>query len=255
VNQAASGRGQLIGQAFVSLADTLVADYDVIDLLTRLIDYSVRLVPADAGGIVLADPSGQLRVVAASSEEARLTELMQLQADQGPCLDCYRDGASVSVLDLAEAVGRWPMFVAAATAAGEPVFRAVHAVPLRVRGEAIGVLNLFRHRRGAIPPDDLAVGQALADVATVAILAERAIRRAETVNEQLQVALTSRVIIEQAKGVLAQHATLSMDRAFDLMRRYARASNERLSDVARAITERTLDLNAVVPPSEGPRKA
>jgi GAF domain-containing protein len=253
VNQAAGGRGQLVGRVPVSLADALVADYGVVDLLTRLIDYSVRLVPADAVGIMLADPSGQLRVVAASSEEARLIELMQLRVGQGPCLDCYRDGASVSVSDLAETAGRWPVFAAAA--AGEPLFRAVHAVPLRERGEAIGVLSLLRHGRGAVPADDLTVGQALADVVTVAILQERAIRRAEVRNGQLQVALTSRVVIEQAKGVLAQHAMLSMDRAFDLMRRYARASNERLSEVARAITERTLDPNAVVPLSEGPRRA
>lgn len=239
-----SSREQLVGRAFVSLADTLVDDYDIIELLTRLVEQCVELLAADAGGIMLADALGQLRVVAASSEDARLVELMQLQNDQGPCLDCYRRAAPVSVADLTEAADRWPLFVAAAMR--RPVFRAVHAVPLRLRGEAIGALNLWHHHPGSMTTDDLALGQALADVATIAILQERAIRRAEVLNEQLQAALTSRVIIEQAKGVLAQHSQLHMDEAFNLMRRYARAHNKRLADVARDLTERALDPNAVI---------
>jgi GAF domain-containing protein len=249
MNQPRSNREQLVARAFVSLADTLVDDYDVIELLTRLVGYSVELLSADAGGIMLADPGGQLRLVAASNEDAELVELMQLQNEQGPCLDCYRDGEPVSVGDLGEA-GRWPRFVAAV--AEQHIFRAVHAVPLRLRGEAIGVLNLWHHHPGFMPTEDLALGQALADVATIAVLQERAIRRAEVLNEQLQVALSSRVIIEQAKGVLAQHSTLRMDHAFDLMRAYARNHNRRLAEVARDLAEHTLDPSTVIAAARHP---
>jgi GAF domain-containing protein len=238
-------REQVVSRAFVALADTLVDDYDVIELLTRLVGYSVELLDADAAGIMLADPAGVLRSVAFSNEDARLVELMQLQANQGPCVDCYRTAGPVTVTDLAMAAPRWPGFVAAATA--EPaVFRAVHAVPLRLRGEAIGALNLFRHHPGPLPTHDRDLGQALADVATIAILQERAIRRAEVLTEQLQVALNSRVIIEQAKGVLAHHAGIPMDQAFDQLRGYARAHNRRLADVARALADATLHPNVVI---------
>ncbi|GAA5172663.1 GAF and ANTAR domain-containing protein [Pseudonocardia eucalypti] len=247
MSQTDATREQLVAQAFVSLADTLVDEYDVIELLTRLVGYGIQLLGADAGGILLADPHDVLRVVAASNEDARLTELMQLQNDQGPCLDCYHHSTPVNVADIAASTERWPRFVAAAT--HRPVFRAVHALPLRLRGQAIGALNLWHHHTVAMRTDDLVLGQALADVATIAILQERAIRRAEVLNEQLQSALNSRVIIEQAKGVLAQHATLPMDQAFDLMRRYARTHNQRLAQVARDLTQRTLDPNTVIPPT------
>jgi transcriptional regulator with GAF, ATPase, and Fis domain len=243
-------REQQVARAFVSLADTLVADYDVIELLTRLVGDSVELLDADAGGIMLADPHGQLRVVAASSEVAQLIELMQVQNDQGPCLDCYRTATPVSAPDLARAADRWPLFVAAAM--NQSVFNAVHALPLRLRGQAIGALNLWRHQAGPMAAEELALGQALADVATVAILQERAIRRAEVLNEQLQAALNSRVIIEQAKGVLSQHGRLDMNQAFDLLRRYARFHNRRLAEVARELADRTLDPGAVRSPSNGP---
>jgi GAF domain-containing protein len=240
---AAQTREQFICRAFVALADTLVDDYDVIELLTRLVGYSVTLLGADAAAIMLADPNGQLRTVAASSEDARLAELMQLQADQGPCLDCYRAAAAVNVTDLPAAADRWPIFVAEASR--QPTYHAVHAVPLRLRGNAVGALNLFHHHPTAMHADDLALGQALADVATVAILQERAIRRGEVVNDQLRSALSSRVIIEQAKGVLAQHSGLSMDRAFELLRRYARDHRLRLADVAADVATRTLTPNTI----------
>jgi len=246
MNQPSGSREQLLARAFVSLADTLVDDYDVIELLTRLVDYSVGLLAADAGGIMLADPHGLLQVVATSNENARLIELMQLQNDQGPCLDCFHGGAPVNVADLVEAADQWPRFVAAAM--HRPVFRAVHALPLRLRGQAIGALNLWHHQPNSMPAQDLAIGQALADVATIAIMQERAIRRGEVLNEQLQAALTSRVIIEQAKGLLAQHARLSMDQAFESMRRYARSHNQRLADVARGLTERALHPDAIITP-------
>jgi len=220
VSQSQGGREERVSRAFVALADTLVDDYDIIDLLDRLVGVSVELLAADAAGIVLGDARGQLRAVAASSEAAEVMELLQLQSEQGPCLDCVHTAAPVSVPDLAEAVDRWPAFVAALAEHGS--FRSVHALPLRLRGEAIGALNLFHRQPGSLPDADLALGQALADVATIGILQERAIRRSEVLNEQLQTALNSRVIIEQAKGVLAQRGDLSMDAAFDRLRTHAR---------------------------------
>ncbi|MCW0216420.1 MAG: GAF and ANTAR domain-containing protein [Pseudonocardia sp.] len=212
----------------------MVDDYDVIDLLDRLIGYSVELLSADAAGLVLADARGELRVVAASNEDAELMELLQLQSAEGPCLDCFRTSAPVSVEDIVESADRWPGFVAALADRG--AFRSVHALPLRLRGQAIGALNLFHHAPGPIPEDDLALGQALADVATIGILSERLIRRGEVVNEQLQTALNSRIVVEQAKGVLAEHAGIGMTEAFDALRRYARSNNVRLADTARQIT-------------------
>jgi GAF domain-containing protein len=239
MSQPGVGRERVVTEAFVSLADTLVDDYDVIELLTRLVGHSVALVGADAGAIMLADPQGRLRAVAASSEDAQLSELMQLQADEGPCVQCYHQVAPVTVTDLRTAGSRWPVFVAAVT--GTSVFRAVHAVPLRLRGQAIGALNWFHHQPGAMNAEDLVLGQALADVATIAILQERALRRAEVLSEQLRAALHSRVVIEQAKGVLAQHGGLPMDEAFTALRRHARHHRTRLADLAHAIAQGTLD--------------
>ncbi|WP_028934785.1 GAF and ANTAR domain-containing protein [Pseudonocardia spinosispora] len=239
-----STREQQVARAFVTLADSLVDDYDVIDLLTRLVGYSVSLLEADAGAIMLADPAGRLRQVAASSEDAHLLELMQLQNDEGPCLDCFRTAAPVTVPDLERASERWPSFVAAAMR--QPVFRSVYAVPLRLRGEALGALNLFHGQPGSMPVEDQVLGQALADVATISILHERAVRHGEVLNEQLQTALNSRVIIEQAKGVLAQHSGLPMDQAFNALRRYARINNLRLVDLARDVVERQLDPGLLV---------
>ena len=233
-----SSREQLLSRAFVGLADTLVDDYDIIELLDRLVGYSVELLAADAAGIMLADSHRKLRVVTSSREDAKVMELLQLQSDQGPCMDCCRSGVPVSVPDLADAGGRWPVFAAAVAERG--AYRSVHALPLRLRGEAIGAMNLFHGQPGALPEADLALGQALADVATIGILSERAIRSSELVTEQLQTALNSRVIIEQAKGVLAQRGNLTMAAAFDRLRSYARTHNTRLSEVARQVVETDL---------------
>jgi GAF domain-containing protein len=248
-----SGREQLLSRAFVELADTLVADYDIIDVLNRLAGYSVEMLAAEAVGIMLADSQRTLRVVACSQEDAEVMELLQLQADQGPCLECFRTGAPVSVSDLAEAAGRWPVFVTAVEQRG--AYRSVHALPLRLRGEAIGTMNLFHPQPGPLPDADLALGQALADVATIGIMSERAIRRSEVLTEQLQTALHSRVIIEQAKGALAQRGDLSMDAAFDRLRRYARTQNARLSEVARQIVETDLATEVLCVPAVGSRAA
>jgi transcriptional regulator with GAF, ATPase, and Fis domain len=245
-------REELINRAFVTLADTLVDDYDVIDLLDRLVSVCVELLPADAAGIVLGDARRELRAVAASDQAAQVMELLQLQADEGPCLDCFQTATSISVADLSQASDRWPMFVAAVEQRTD--FHSVHALPLRLRGRAIGALNLFGGVPASLPARDLALGQALADVATIGILQERAIRRGEVLNEQLQLALNSRVIIEQAKGVLAQHGGVSTDLAFERLRRYARSHDLKISVVARRVAEKEFDLVEILPPARPSRQ-
>ena len=227
---------ELLSDTFVGLADTMVADFDVIDFLHMLTDRSTALLAASAAGVVLADPRGELRVAAASSDAAGLVELFQIQNDQGPCLDCFRTGQRVSAAGLGELDQRWPRFAAAAIQAG---FRTVEAMPMRLRDQVIGALNLFRDTPGPFDPVDLRIGQALADVATIGLLQERNLRRSETVAEQLQVALNSRVVIEQAKGKLAERLNIDMDHAFRMLRDHARNSNQRLTDVARTFVEST----------------
>jgi GAF domain-containing protein len=232
-------REQRLSRAFVTLADTMVDDYDIIDLLDKLVHHSVELLAADAAGILLSDSHGELRAVAASDEDARTMELLALQADEGPCMDCYTSSSPVSVPDVREAAGRWPAFVSAVALSG--AFRSVHALPLRLRGQAIGALTLFHGNPGSLPDADLALAQALADVATIGILQERSVRHGEVVTEQLQTALNSRVTIEQAKGVVSQRLDLSMDAAFDLLRRHARHHNLRLAALAGAVVNREID--------------
>ena len=221
---------ELLSDTFIELADTMVAEFDVIDFLHLLTDRSVALLAASAAGVVLADPRGELRVAAASSEEVGLLELFQLQNDQGPCLECFRTGRPVTASDLTGSAQRWPRFAQAAAQSG---FASVEALPMRLRDQIIGALNLFRAEPEPLDPADLRIGQALADVATIGLLHERNVRRRDTVAEQLQAALNSRVIIEQAKGKLAERLSIDMDRAFTMLRDYARASNQRLTDVAR----------------------
>jgi len=225
--------GQL-AQAFVGLADTLVDDYDVIELAQQLVDSSMVLLPIAAAGILIGDIQGELHVLASSSEQTRLLELLQVEADLGPCLLSYRTGEQVLVDDLRAESQRWPEF---ADRAEEYHYRSVCALPLRLRDERVGALNLFRTEVGALVPADIAVGQALADVATIGILHQRVLTRADVINEQLQSALNTRVVIEQAKGVLAERGNTDMARAFALLRSYARRTHQRLSDVAQSVAE------------------
>jgi GAF domain-containing protein len=233
--------GHLLSQTFVELTDTMVADFDIIDFLHVLTSRSVELLDVSAAGLLLADPRGELRVVAASSEAARLLELFQLQSDQGPCLDCFRSGQPVACTDLS-ADQRWPRFTEQAGQAG---FSAVQALPMRLRDQVIGALNLFRGTVGAFDPEVVHVGQALADVATISLLHDRSMRRTDTLNEQLQTALNSRVIIEQAKGKLAERLGIDINQAFTLLRDQARNRNQRLSDLARAFVDGTQAISAL----------
>ena len=224
-----------LADVFVEMADTLVDDFDVIDFLHVLTERCVQLLGISAAGLLLTDGRGTLQMVAASSERTRLLELFQLQTDQGPCVDCFHTGQPVSVPDLSTG-GRWPRFTAAAAAVG---FAAVHALPMRLRSEVIGALNFFDTSPGALDAGKLRAGQALADVATIGLLQQRAIHRSGVLNEQLQAALNSRVLIEQAKGILAERLQLEVADAFAILRRAARNHNRRLSDLAQAIVDGT----------------
>ena len=230
-------RDDLIANTFVRIVDSLVDEFDIIDMLTGLAVGCVDLDLATACGILLVDENGLLRVMAASNERTHLLELFQLQNDEGPCRDCYRSGVPVSVPDLAQEADRWPRFAPVATRAG---FRAAHAIPMRLRGKVLGTLNLFRTEPVALSPAAASTAQALADIATISLLQSRALRDIQTVAEQLDAALNSRVAIEQAKGVLAERLGVDMDVAFSRLRQYARAHRSRLTDVARDVVEGTL---------------
>jgi len=222
-------REQELANTFVMLADSLVEDYDIVDLLDRLAAACVRLLDVAAAGLLLNDQQGHLAVVASSSEETRLLEIFQLQNDQGPCLECVRTGAAVVSGDLDADRGRWPLFASFALEAG---FRSVAALPLRLREQTIGGLNLFGRRAGPVSPEDQRLAQALADVATIGILQQRSAQRTTMLAEHLQRALNSRVVIEQAKGVLAERNGMSMEAAFDALRLYSRDHNIKLTNLA-----------------------
>jgi GAF domain-containing protein len=223
-----------LADVFVEVADTLVADFDVIEFLHSVATHASEMTGAAAAGLMLADLDGGLHYMGASNEGARMLELFQIQHEQGPCLDCYRSGARVTEVDLATATARWPAFSERALSAG---VRSVHAFPMRLRDQVIGALNVFGQESRALEPDEARVVQALADLATIAIIHERLIKQAEVLTEQLQFALNSRVAIEQAKGAVARSLGVTVDEAFELMRSHARRERTRLTDLAHAIVE------------------
>lgn len=243
-------RYERLANAFVGLADTLVEDYDTVELAQQLIDNTMALLPITAAGILLRDASGALHVFASSSENTRLLELLQVEADAGPCLEAYRTGQPVLVDDLHDEVARWPAFAARAAEYG---FAAVIALPLRLRAECVGALNLFLHDPGPPLAADVTVAQALADVATIGIMHQRMLTRSELVNQQLQAALNKRVIIEQAKGVLSERGSIDMDRAFNLLRAHARSTNRRLADLARDVVNGADTTDILRPKGTKPR--
>jgi transcriptional regulator with GAF, ATPase, and Fis domain len=235
-------REELLARTLVELADTLVADFDVVELLTLLTDGCVDVLDVGAAGLMLAAPEGDLRVMASSSEAMRVLELFELQSQEGPCLDCYRTGQPVVNQDLATVNGRWPRFAAEALAAG---FHSVHALPMRLRGAVIGALNLFHIEPGEMRQADVVAAQAMADVATIGVLQHRAALEAQVLNEQLNHALTSRIVIEQAKGIIAEREGLNMEQAFSTLRNHARHHNLRLLDVAGDVIDGTLAASAL----------
>ncbi len=234
-------REQDVVRSLVDLADTLVADYDVVDLLTGLTDRCVNVLSASAAGVMLASSTGELRLVASSSEAMRVVELFELQAKEGPCLDAFRTGERVEHEHLQAGVGRWPHF---ATVAADAGFHSAFALPLRLRETTIGALNLVRIEESPMIEADVVVAQAFADLATISVLQQQATIETQRINEQLSHALTSRIIIEQAKGVVFERAGIDMAEAFARLRSYARSHNLHLTAVAQAAIDGTLDPEA-----------
>lgn len=227
-------RESKLAHTFVTLADTLVVDYDIVDVLQTLVEQTSEILEAADAGILIPTAAGHLEVVASTSERSQLISLLQLRVDEGPCVDAYNSGAIVAVDNIASTYARWPHFATSAAAVG---YQAMYAIPMRLRDETIGSLNLFSDRVGPMPLADTTIARALTDVATISILQERALRESDIAREQLQRALDSRVLIEQAKGVLSHLEQIEMDEAFTLLRHRARSSGRRLSVVAKEIID------------------
>lgn len=227
-----------IVRSLVAMADSLVDDYDVVELLTVLTDRCVGLLGISAAGVMLASPQGHLGLVACSSEAMRMLELFELQAREGPCLDAFRSGERVEHASLTAGSGRWPAFAAAARSVG---FQSASALPLRLREVTVGALNLLSVGGAPMAEPDMIVARAFADLAALSIAQHRASAEAQRLNEQLSAALTSRVVIEQAKGVISERAGVDLAEAFSRLRAYARNGNLRLTDVAQAAVDGTLD--------------
>jgi GAF domain-containing protein len=239
-----STREQRIVATFVELADTIVDDFDAVEFLHHLAQRCVELLECVEAGLLLTDAAGVLRLMASSSERADALDLLQSQNGEGPCFESLRSGEPVFSEDLEADMARWPAFAAAALQSG---FGSVQAVPMRVGGETVGALNLFRATRGRLPAPDLPLAQGMADIAAIGLLQERSVREARIVVGQLQAALTSRVVIEQAKGILAERTGIGVDAAFGRLRDYSRARNLLLSSVARELIDGRLDARVLGP--------
>ena len=246
--QRAIQRQALTATTFVEIVDTLVDDFDVIDVLTVLTSRCVELLDVAAAGILLADEHGQLRVIGASTEQVQLLELFQIQNDEGPCLDCFHTGQVVLDVDLGQP-SPWPQFGAESLLAGFP---SVCAVPLRLKDLILGCLNLFMSEPIGLSDAEVALAQALADVASIAIVQDQATRQAAMREGHLQHALISRISIEQAKGMIAERGTLDMDEAFARLRTFARNHNRGLTEVAEALVAGTLSIDAIAPTRRSP---
>ncbi|GAA3149556.1 GAF and ANTAR domain-containing protein [Streptomyces rectiviolaceus] len=239
-----TSRERLLAEAFVDLADSLTDDFDVAEFLQSLATRCVELLGVSAAGVLLTDPEGELRLVSASGEHAWVLDLFALQQEEGPCLDCYRSGTAHANIALGgpQATTAWPQF---ATRAREAGYEMTQVLPLRQGDQVLGTLNLFQAKRTVLGPDEIALAQALADVATIAILHRRSLEQSEMRRGQLQEALTSRVAIEQAKGVLAERWKCTVDEAFEALRRHARANRLRLSECAQQVVAGELDTEGI----------
>ena len=237
-------REAVLAKAFVRLADTLSSDFDVVDFLHGLSANSVEILRAAAAGVMLADARGGLRLIASSDERMRLLELFELQGAQGPCLDAYSSGRAIQA-SAADSRARWPVFAPRASGAG---FQMMCAVPLRVRTDVIGALNLFRGNDEPFTGAEMEIAQAMAEMAAIGLIQERARRERNVLAAQLQAALNSRVIIEQAKGMIAEYLEMSVDNAFAVLRNYARHHNRKLSEVAGDVVDRRVPRAALGQP-------
>ena len=247
-----NGREEWLASTLVELADTLADEFDMVEFLSLLAQRCVELFGAVEAGLMLADPTGELRYIASSSERSRILELFELQSEEGPCLDAFHSGEQIVNVPLGDGTGRWPRFAAKARAAG---FVSAHALPLRLRGKVIGAINLFHAEERQLDATDVRLGQAMADVATIGLVQERALTEAAGLADQLQRALNSRIVVEQAKGRLAERLGVDLDRAFVLLRRYARHHNRGLTEVAGAFLSDDLgagDLSSTSAPGARP---
>jgi len=234
-------RERLLARAFVRLADTLAGEFDIVEFLQSLSADSVEIIGAEAASVMLVNARGELRLVASSEERMRLLELFEIQSAQGPCLDAFDTGQAVQASG-AECRARWPVFALRASESG---FHALCAVPMRAHAATIGALNLFRGSDQPFSDAELEIARAMAQVATIALTQERAIRERSMLAEQLQAALRSRIVIEQAKGMLAEHLSTTVDEAFQLLNKYARDHNRRLGEVARDVVNRKIPHDAL----------
>lgn len=232
-----------INAAFIAMADALMNEYDIVDLLSTLLNACTDILGVEAGGILLADAAGDLELVASTSEEAELVETIIIAAGEGPCFDCYNTAAPVTVADIEKVAEKWPRFHRTALEQG---FRATYAVPMRLRNDVVGVMNLLHSQPGPTSEEDGSVAQALADLAVLGVLHERNFRTPFAITEQLHLALDTRILIEQAKGVLADTENLTMTEAFNSLRRYARANGTTLRRVSEAITRGTIPTTEIV---------
>lgn len=237
-------REQQVSRVFVQVADSLIDDFDLIEFLEELCAHCVSLLDVSAGGILLANEKGILHTIAASDQNTHLLELFAIQHDQGPCHDCYRSRGERTNIDLHDSMANedWPAFADRARLSG---FQTSHVFPLRLRDRAVGAMNLFHTGRQSLTAQDASLAQALADVATIAILQQRDLGQEQLEKTQLQRALSSRIVIEQAKGILAERWNVTPDAAYDALRTYARARRLRISDCARNIIDQTLDTDEV----------
>ena len=244
-----AARDTQLARAFVRLADTLASDFDVVDFLQSLSADSVELLGAEAAGVMLADARGGLRLIASSDERMRTLELFELQGAQGPCLDAFSSGQSIQA-GATDSRARWPAFAPHASDAG---FQIMCAVPLRIRSDVIGALNLFRGTDELFTVAEIELAQAMAEMAAIGLIQEKALKERTLLAEQLQAALNSRVIIEQAKGMIAEYLAMTVDDAFVLLRNYAREHNSKLSAVASDVINRRIPSAALAqPPGQQP---
>lgn len=219
----------VVVDTLAEIAGSLIDDFDVVDVLTTLADRCVELFGVSGAGMMVATPDGRLAVAASSGPTVQILELLEQQSEEGPCPDCYRSGEPLVDQTMADALDRWPNFAPRALEAG---YRSVHALPLRFRGQAFGALNLYSVSKAPLQDSEVRAAQALADLATVTIVQHRALSEAQLLNDQLQHALTSRIAVEQAKGMIAGLSGVDMDTAFSLLRRYGRANDMGLTEVA-----------------------
>jgi transcriptional regulator with GAF, ATPase, and Fis domain len=241
-------RAVRIVRGFVKLADALVSDFDVVEMLDQLVRGCVELLDVDAAGILLLNQEGALEVAASSNGAARYMEIFQVQSESGPCVEVVRTGRPIVVTERAEIERRWPVFGRAVARVG---YSAVYALPMRVRDETIGALNLFSTTPPRLDELDTEVTQALADAATIGIMQQRSITRATLLAEQLQLALNTRTAVEQAKGIVAEYGGVDVGTAFEAIRKFARSHRANLSSVAEQLVARTLDPRRVIPPKRG----